>query len=114
MTLKEAKKVVLFQAFEDIHGLWEIVRESGIFEIASREDQLELARKAVLELLDEGHIRLCLYESTERNTIREISEDEWNQVLSNPTAWEVPKPKAAFVGFESTPKGDVLYRTNPW
>lgn len=114
MTLEEAKKIVLFQAFEDIHGLWEILREGPIFEIPRREDRLELARKALIALLAEGHIKLCLYESTNRSTVREICEGEWDQMLSNPAAWEVPIPQAAFVGFESTPKGDALYRAAPW
>lgn len=114
MTLEEAKKIVLFQAFEDIHGLWEILREGPIFDIPSGEERLALARDAVMELLAEGHIQLYLYEPIERAPIREIAESEWDRVLSDPVSWDVPNPQADFVGFESTPKGDALYRADPW
>jgi len=114
MTLEEARKIVLFQAFEDIHGLWEILREGPIFDIPSGEERLELARRTVMELLTEGYIQVSVYEPAERVPIREIGEGEWSRVLSDPVSWEVPNPQADFVGFESTPKGDALYRADPW
>ena len=107
MNPEEARQLITFLGIEDFSGLWEITWERGLYELPA-EDRILLARNAIEDLLRKGVLKLYRCQEPDRQ-LEEISEEEWDRVLSNPNSWQEPAPDAVSIRFGTTSEGKVAY-----
>ena len=104
MMLDDTQRVILLLGIEDRCGLWEITRERGLYD-KTREEQIQLASRALKSLLAQGLVRL--YRRGDQDV--EIGLEESERILSNRSSWCVPKAGLAAICFEATPSGEEVY-----
>lgn len=102
---------VLLLGIEDFSGLWEVIwefhtRYPDLGEEAANASALE----AVMALLGRGYVRLHRCREPYGEML-EIAAEEQRALIVNPANWEPPASGTLSIRFETTPAGEVAYRT---
>ena len=112
IVLSDVLRLILEDACEDYHGLYEIIWALNTSHPDVGEDsKRQVAQQALSNLVKRGWVMLYSTAWPPRN-FTPLSEDQFEAVINAPSSWGTStNPPAVSYWFASTPAGEEAYRS---